>query len=97
MGGYKFYYFPLYCANFQVFQVTWYTQSLLSMLRSQEVAIKHVQFAKLLHFLSKYYKNPTQVASFCRVTRFSYSKHLLHVAENSQVDRTLLFILTILT
>ena len=63
------------------------------MSKLQEVVTEHSQCAKLLYFLSKYYKSPTQGAFFHRVTILCYSEHLLHIADNSQVDRTLLFIL----
>ena len=61
--------------------------------RLQEVVTEHAQCAKLLNFLFQTYKNPTQGASFHRVTSLCYSEHLLHIADNSQVDKTLLFIL----
>ena len=54
-------------------------QTPLSMPRLQEVVTEHAQSAKLLHFLFSYYKYPTQGASFHRVARLYYRKHLLHV------------------
>ena len=63
------------------------------MLSLQEVVTEHAQYAKSLHFLFKHYKKLRQGASFHRVTRLCYSKHMLHIADISQVDRTLLFTL----
>ena len=62
------------------------------MSKLQEVVTEHAHHAKLLHFLSKHYKSLTQGASFHRVTRLCYSEHLLHIPDNSQVDRTFLLI-----
>ena len=59
------------------------------MLSKQEVHTENAQCAKLLHFLSKPYKSPTQGASFHTVTRLVTANIQLHVADNSQVDRTL--------
>ena len=47
---------------------------------------------RLIDMYAKWAKNLMQGASFHRVTRLCYSKHLLHIADNSQVDRTFLFI-----
>ena len=63
--------------------------------RLQEVVTEHAQCAKLMHFLFQTYKYLTQGASFHRVTSLCYSEHLLHIDDNSQVDRTLLLILFI--
>ena len=78
-------------------QVTWPTKTFLRMLRLQEVVAEHAQCANLLHFLFQTYKYPTQGACFHQVTSLCYSEHLLHIADNSQVDRILLFIFLILT
>ncbi len=59
------------------------------MLSLQEVVIEHAQCAKSLHFLSKQYKSSAKGASFHRVTKHCYSEHMSHIADISQVDRTL--------
>ena len=78
-----------YCTKYSVSRSCDYTQTLMSMLSKLEVHTEHVHCAKLLYILSKPYKSPTQGASFHRVTWFATANIQLHVADNSQVDRTL--------
>ena len=66
------------------------------MLRTQEVPTEYAQCAKPQHFLSKLYKSPTSGASFHMVTQLATENIQLHGADNSQVDRILLFILNYL-
>ena len=66
------------------------------MLQPQEVVTEHAQCAKLLHFLFQYYKYPTQGASFHMVARLCYKDIYYPIADNSWVDKTLLFIFKLL-
>ena len=67
-GNTIFIIFPQYCTKYRVSRSHDYTQTLLSMLSKNEVCTVHAKCAKLLHFRPKPYKNPTQGASFHRVT-----------------------------
>ena len=89
IGGYTiFIIFLPYCTKYRVSRSCDYTETLLSMLSKQEVHTEHAQSAKCMHFLSKLYKSPTQGASFHRVTWLATANTQLHLADNSQVDRT---------